>query len=109
MTDNYWGSVDPTVITLKIHDRIDDASQPLVLFAPFRDAAMLPVVPYVGEQLALTLAEMKYAGFAVSVFFIRDRNGFEDAAALLAPHNIHVFHIREESDLHELAPQRIGQ
>jgi hypothetical protein len=27
---------------------------------------------------------------------------------LLAPYRIHVFHIREESDLHELAPQRIG-
>ena len=74
-----------------------------------RDAAMLPVVPYVGEQLALTLAEMKYSGFAVSVFFIRDRKGYEEAAVLLAPHNIHVFHIQEESDLHELAPQKIGQ
>lgn len=74
-----------------------------------RDAALLPVVPYVSEQLALTLAEMKYAGFAVSVFFIRDRKGHEEAAALLAPHNIHVFHIQEESDLHELAPQKIGQ
>ena len=74
-----------------------------------RDAALLPVVPYVSEDLALTLAEMKYAGFAVSVFFIRDRKGHEEAAALLAPHNIHVFHIREESDLHEIAPQRIGQ
>lgn len=74
-----------------------------------RDAAMLPVVPYVGEELALTLAEMKYSGFAVSVFFIRDRKGYEEAAALLAPHNIHVFHIQEESDLHELAPQKIGR
>lgn len=74
-----------------------------------RDAALLPVLPYVSEQLALTLAEMKYSGFAVSVFFIRDRQGYEDAAALLAPHNIHVFHIQEESDLHELAPQKIGQ
>jgi len=73
-----------------------------------RDAALLPVVPYVTEKLALTLAEMKYAGFAVTVFFIRDRQGYEDAAALLAPHNIHVFHIREESDLHEISPQRIG-
>ena len=73
-----------------------------------RDAALLPVVPYVSEQLALTLGEMKIAGFAVSVFFIRDRQGYEDAAGLLAPHNIHVFHIREERDLHELAPQKIG-
>ena len=74
-----------------------------------RDASLLPVVPYVSEGLALTLAEMKYFGFAVTVFFIRDRKGFEDAAALLAPHNIHVFHIQEESDLHEIAPQKIGQ
>lgn len=74
-----------------------------------RDAALLPVVPQVDENLALTLAEMKYAGFAVSVFLIRDPKGYEDAAALLAPHNIHVFHIKEEHDLHEIAPQRIGQ
>ena len=73
-----------------------------------RDAALLLVTPYVSEQLALTLGEMKIVGFAVSVFFIRDRQGHEDAAGLLAPHNIHVFHIREERDLHELAPQKIG-
>lgn len=73
-----------------------------------RDAALLPVVPYVSEEFALTLAEMQLSGFSVSVFFIRNRKGYEDAAARLAPYNIHVFHIREESDLHELAPQKIG-
>lgn len=74
-----------------------------------RDAALLLVAPYVDENLALTLAEMKLSGFAVSVFLIRDSHAYEDAASLLAPHNIHVFHITEESDLHELAPQRIGR
>jgi hypothetical protein len=73
-----------------------------------RDAALLPVVPAVSESFALALAEMKLSGFAVSVFLIRDNAAFEEAAALLAPHHIHVFHIREESDLHELAPQKIG-
>lgn len=73
-----------------------------------RDAALLPVVPQVTEAFALALGEMKLAGFAVSVFFIRDRAGYEEAAALLAPHYIHVFHIEEERDLHELSPAQIG-
>lgn len=74
-----------------------------------RDAALLPVVGAMSPELAETLAEMKAQGFAVSVFFIRDLHGYEEAASLLAPHKIHVFHIREEADLHELSPQRIGQ
>ena len=73
-----------------------------------RDAALLPVVPRVTERLALMLAEMKLNGFAVSVFLIRDNAAFETAAAQLAPHHIHVFHVREEADLLELAPQKIG-
>ena len=40
--------------------------------------------------------------FSVTVFFISDRAGYENAAALLAQHDIHVFHIREEQDLYEL-------
>lgn len=52
---------------------------------------------------------MKYSGFAVTVFFIKDRRGYDEAARLLAPHNIHVFHIESERDLHELNPARIGQ
>jgi uncharacterized protein (DUF58 family) len=72
-----------------------------------RDAAILPVVPQVTERFAL--AEMKAAGFAVSVFLIKDVKGFDEAARLLAPHRIHVFHIESERDLHELSPARIGQ
>ena len=74
-----------------------------------RDAALLPVLPQVTEELALTLASMKHAGFNVTVFFISDRAGFEEAARLLAPHAIHVFHIVQEWSLHELAPERIGR
>lgn len=74
-----------------------------------RDASLLPVVPQVTEVFALTLAQMKISGFNVSVFFIRDRKGFETAAALLAPHYIHVFHIEDERDLHELSPDLIGR
>ncbi len=73
-----------------------------------RDAALLPVVAQVTEQFALALAEMKIAGFAVSVFFVGGAIAFEEAAMRLAPYKIHVFHIREERDLHELAPQKIG-
>ena len=73
-----------------------------------RDASLLPVVPQITEGFALTLAEMKLSGFGVSVFFIKDRKGYEDAASLLAPHNIHVFHIEQERDLHELSPALIG-
>lgn len=72
-----------------------------------RDATLLPVVPYVDEGLAMLLGEMRLIGFSVSVFYISDRKGYEEAAAMLAPHEIHVFHIREESDLHELSPQKI--
>ncbi len=73
-----------------------------------RDAALLPVVPQVTEQFALVLAEMRIAGFAVSVFCVGSPTAFEEAAIRLAPYKIHVFHIREERDLHELAPQKIG-
>ncbi|MBI5095327.1 MAG: DUF58 domain-containing protein [Candidatus Hydrogenedentes bacterium] len=74
-----------------------------------RDAALLPVVPQVTEKLALTLAEMKYSGFAVTVFFIADNAGYQEAAKLLAPHAIHVFHIEHERNLHELSPDKIGR
>lgn len=74
-----------------------------------RDAALLPVVPQVSESLALTLGSMKLAGFNVSVFFINDRKGYEEAASLLAPHSIHVFHITHERSLHEISPALIGR
>lgn len=74
-----------------------------------RDAALLPVVPVVTERLALTLASMKDSGFNVSVFFINHQGGYEEAAALLAPHDIHVFHIEHESNLHEISPAKIGK
>jgi hypothetical protein len=74
-----------------------------------RDAALLPVVPYVSPRLAEVLAEMKLSGFAVSVFFIDDRKGYMEAASLLAPHNINVFHIEHERNLHELSPDKIGR
>jgi len=72
-----------------------------------RDATLLPVVPYMSESLAMMLGEMKLSGFSVTVFFIDDKYAYEEAAALLAQHNIHSFHIREEADLHEISPQRI--
>jgi hypothetical protein len=84
-----------------------------LLFTQFhglpRDAAILPVVPQVTARFALLLAEMKAVGFAVSVFLIKDPKGYDEAAGLLAPHNIHVFHIEHERHLHELSPARIGQ
>lgn len=74
-----------------------------------RDAALLPVVPQVSDRLALTLASMKGIGFNVTVFFINHQQGYEEAASLLAPHNIHVFHIEHEWSLHEISPAKIGQ
>ncbi len=74
-----------------------------------RDAALLPVVPQVTEQLALTLGSMKLQGFNVSVFFISHPTGYEEAARLLAPHHINVFHINTARDLHELNPADIGR
>ncbi|MBI2431606.1 MAG: DUF58 domain-containing protein [Candidatus Hydrogenedentes bacterium] len=73
-----------------------------------RDAALLPVVPQVTETLALALASMKISGFNVTVFFINDRPGYDEAARLLAPHAIHVFHIEHERHLHEISPAKIG-
>lgn len=74
-----------------------------------RDAALLPIVPYVSEGLALTLATLKMNGFAVTVFFISDEPAYHEAAALLAAHNIHTFHIVNQASLLEISPQRIGQ
>lgn len=72
-----------------------------------RDATLIPVVPQVSERLALSLGQMKLMGFSVSVFFIKDRSGYDEAASLLAQHNIHVFHIETERDLHEISPTLI--
>jgi uncharacterized protein (DUF58 family) len=74
-----------------------------------RHASLLPVVPGVTERLATFLAEMKFSGFAVSVFLIDDQAGYREAASLLAPHNINVFHIRHQRDLHEISPAQIGR
>jgi len=73
-----------------------------------RDATLIPVVPYVDEKLAIILAEMKHSGFSVSVFLIRNKKHYPEAATLLARHQIHVFHIMEEASLHEISPQKIG-
>lgn len=72
-----------------------------------RDATLLPVVPQITEELALTLAEMRLSGFAVSVFLIAAGPRYFDEAGLLAQHDINVFHIEHERNLHELAPDRI--
>ena len=73
-----------------------------------RDAALLPVVPQVTEHLALALASMKLSGFNVSVFLIANAAGYQEAAALLAGHNIYCFHIEHERNLHEISPAKIG-
>jgi uncharacterized protein (DUF58 family) len=74
-----------------------------------RDAALLPILPQVTDDLAQTLATMKYSGFAVTVFLIKNPRGFDSAASLLAAHDIGMFHIEHERHLHEIAPQRIGR
>jgi hypothetical protein len=66
------------------------------------------VVPEVTEQLALTLASMKLSGFNVSVFLIANPSRYQEAAALLAGHNIYCFHIEHERNLHEISPAKIG-
>lgn len=73
-----------------------------------RDAALLPVTPVVTESFALTLASMKLSGFNVSVFLIGGEAKYREAAALLAPYEIYVFHIETERNLHEISPARIG-
>ena len=74
-----------------------------------RDAALLPVTPQVTESFALALASMKLSGFNVSVFLIGGENAYQEAATSLAPHEIYVFHIETERNLHEISPARIGQ
>lgn len=73
-----------------------------------RNAALLPVVPQVTEQLALALAAMKLNGFNVSVFLIDNNAGYLESAGLLARHEINVFHIEHERHLHEISPAKIG-
>ncbi|HEO71520.1 MAG TPA: DUF58 domain-containing protein, partial [Candidatus Hydrogenedentes bacterium] len=73
-----------------------------------RDAALLPVVPRVNEQVALALASMKLSGFNVSVFLVGGDEAYAEAASFLAPHGIYVFHIEDERSLHEISPARIG-
>ena len=72
-----------------------------------RDASLLPVTGQVTDRLALALAMMKQSGFNVTVFLIDAGSASEQAAALLAEHNIHMFHIETERHLHEISPQKI--
>jgi uncharacterized protein (DUF58 family) len=74
-----------------------------------RDAALLPIVPTVTEDLALILGQMKLSGFSVSVFLIKNAAGYEKAAGLLLAHQIHTFHIEHVRHLHEISPARIGR
>jgi len=74
-----------------------------------RDATLIPVVPEITEGLALTLATMKLLGFTVTVFLIDNQANYRAGAGLLAAHNIHVFHIEHERNLHDIALDRIGQ
>ena len=73
-----------------------------------RDAALLPVVPRVTQDLALTLASMKQSGFNVTVFLIDNTAGYGDAALLLASHEINIMHIEHERNLHDISPAKIG-
>ena len=73
-----------------------------------RNAALLPVVPYVTEDLALVLASMKITGFNVTVFLIDNNSDYENASVLLARHDINLMHIEHERHLHEISPARIG-
>jgi len=72
-----------------------------------RDATLLPVTGQVTERLALTLGSMKISGFNVTVFLIDAVQHYPEAAALLAQHNIHCFHIETERHLHEISPTKI--
>jgi len=74
-----------------------------------RDAALIPILPKVTEDLAMTLGAMKMSGFAVTVFLIDNNADYQEAARVLAPHEIDVLHIEHERDLHEISPQRIGR
>ncbi len=74
-----------------------------------RDAALLPIVPKVTPELALTLATMKQAGFTVTVFLIKNSKDHIDAATALAAHRISLIHIEHERDLHEISLQHIGR
>lgn len=74
-----------------------------------RDAAMIPILPKVPEDLALVLGAMKLSGFAVTVFLIDNNKDYPEAAALLAQHEINVMHIEHERDLHLISPQKVGR
>ena len=73
-----------------------------------RDATLMIVAPLVTERMAYALGSIKLAGFNISVFIIQDQPAYLEAAAFLALHNIHVFHIEHERSLHEISPARIG-
>ena len=74
-----------------------------------RDAALIPIVPQVTEDLSMILAQMKLSGFAVTVFLIKNQASYERAAGLLLAHEINCIHIEHERQLHEISPTRIGR
>ncbi|MCC6487937.1 MAG: DUF58 domain-containing protein [Candidatus Hydrogenedentes bacterium] len=73
------------------------------------DAALLPIVPQVTEDLALLLGQMKLSGFAVTAFLIKNPASYQKAASLLMAHEINLIHIEHERQLHEISPARIGR
>ncbi len=72
-----------------------------------RDATLLPVTGQITDRIAMTLGAMKMSGFNVTVFLIDAGQAYPEAAAMLAQHGIHTFHIESERNLHEISPTKI--
>jgi len=87
-----------------------DFAQLLQYISPYlpRDSALVLVVPQITEEVATVIEKLKFNGFVITVFLIKDEKEYQKAVIRLAKFSINVFHITHEQDLFYVAPQKIG-
>ncbi|MCX8065968.1 MAG: DUF58 domain-containing protein [Candidatus Hydrogenedentes bacterium] len=90
--------------------KILEYSRLLQYIAPYlpRDNALVLVVPQVTEELTSVVEKLKFNGFVITVFLIKDEKAYQEAMLRLGKFSINVFHIEHEQDLFYIAPQKIG-
>ncbi len=82
----------------------------LTYISPYlpRDSALVLILPQVSEDVASVIEKLKFHGFVITVFLIKDEKAYHEAVKRLAKFSINVFHIAHEQDLFYIAPQKIG-
>ncbi|MCC6446919.1 MAG: DUF58 domain-containing protein [Armatimonadetes bacterium] len=72
-----------------------------------REAAVVVIAPRAPRGLLQVLGQIHRVGFVVALFVVQNFQAYAEAAGLLAPEHIPVFHVGEEWELHDITIHRI--